>query len=88
MEPNPHCNGGLKNAVNSVNQRMKKKLWVGTLGTFTDGFNDELKKEIDMRMLGQRGSLPVWIPDKEFQSCYDEFCHQVNDSCFSLYPPI
>jgi trehalose 6-phosphate synthase/phosphatase len=77
MEPNPHCNGGLKNAVDSVGDRMKKKLWVGTLGTCTDGFGDDLRKDIDTRMLAQRDSLPVWIPDAEFQSCYDEFCHQV-----------
>lgn len=25
-------------------------------------------------------SLPVWIPDGEFASCYDEFCHQVSIS--------
>ena len=24
-------------------------------------------------------SVPVWIPDAEFESCYDEFCHQVRD---------
>jgi hypothetical protein len=80
MEPNPHCNGGLKNAVDSVGDRMKKKLWVGTLGTCTDGFGDDLRKDIDNRMLAQRDSLPVWIPDAEFQSCYDEFCHQVGVS--------
>ena len=22
-------------------------------------------------------SVPVWIPDAEFENCYDEFCHQV-----------
>ena len=90
MEPNPHCNGGLKNAVDSVGDRMKKKLWVGTLGTCTDGFGDDLRKDIDSRMLAQRDSLPVWIPDAEFQSCYDEFCHQVGVSLhwiwFSLVP--
>ena len=82
MEPNPYGNGGLKNAVDSVEDRMRKKLWVGTLGTCTDGFGDDLRKDIDSRMLAQRSSLPVWIPDAEFQSCYDEFCHQV--SCVSL----
>lgn len=78
MEPNPHGNGGLKNAVDSVGQRMKKKLWVGTLGTCTDNYSEKLRKDIDKRMFDRRDSLPVWIPDAEFQSCYDEFCHQVS----------
>jgi trehalose 6-phosphate synthase/phosphatase len=29
------------------------------------------------RMVAQNHSLPVWIPDAEFEGCYDEFCHQV-----------
>ena len=80
MEPNPHGNVGLKNAVDSVDDRIRKKLWVGTLGTCTDVFGEDLRKEINSRMLAQSSSLPVWIPDAEFESCYDEFCHQV--SCF------
>ena len=84
MEPNPQGNGGLKNAVDSVDDRMRKKLWVGTLGTCTDHFGQDLRKDIDSRMLAQRSSVPVWIPDAEFQSCYDEFCHQV--SSFLLSP--
>ncbi|KAF8963230.1 alpha,alpha-trehalose-phosphate synthase [Flammula alnicola] len=87
MEPNPHCNGGLKNAVESVGERMKKRLWVGTLGTPTDSFGEELRKDIDHRMLAQRNSLPVWIPDAEFQSCYDEFCHQVLWPCLHYAVP-
>lgn len=87
MEPNPHCNGGLKNAVESVSDRMKKKLWVGTLGTPTDSFGDELRKDIDHRMHLQKSSLPVWIPDGEFQKCYDEFCHQILWPCLHYAVP-
>ncbi|PPQ70001.1 hypothetical protein CVT24_003776 [Panaeolus cyanescens] len=87
MEPNPHCNGGLKNAVDSVGDRMKKKLWVGTLGTPTDGFSDDLKADIDDRMLREKQSMPVWIPDKEFSSAYDEFCHQVLWPCLHYAVP-
>lgn len=76
IESNPNCNGGLKNAVDSVSQKLKKKLWVGTLGTSTDRLGEELRSDIDTQMLN-RGSLPIWIPDAEFESCYDEFCHQV-----------
>lgn len=66
---------------------MKKKLWVGTLGTPTDSFSEELRKDIDQRMLSQRGQLPVWIPDTEFQKCYDEFCHQVLWPCLHYAVP-
>lgn len=87
MEPNLRGNGGLKNAVDSVGPRMKKKLWVGTLGTCTDTYGEELRKDIDKRMLEQRDSLLVWIPDAEFQSCYDEFCHQVLWPCLHYAVP-
>lgn len=79
IESNPHCNGGLKNAVASVKDRLKKKLWIGTLGTNTDTLGETLRKDIDKLMKANFDSQPVWIPDAEFESCYDEFCHQV---CF------
>ena len=75
-EPNPHANGGLHNAVRSVGSRIKRRLWVGTLGTHTDSFKDNLKRNIDRRMFEKVESVPVWIPDAEFEKCYDEFCHQ------------
>jgi len=75
-EPNPHANGGLHNAVRSVGSRIKRKLWVGTLGTHTDSYKDNLKRSIDKRMFEKVESVPVWIPDAEFEKCYDEFCHQ------------
>lgn len=60
-----------------MGSKLRKKLWVGTLGTCTDGFGEAVRHDIDARMLMEQNSLPVWIPDAEFQSCYDEFCHQV-----------
>lgn len=72
------CNGGLRNAVESVSERLRKKLWVGTLGTPTDDFKEDLRNQIDDRLRSRRDSVPVWIPDAEFQSAYDEFCHQVS----------
>ena len=71
------CNGGLKNAIESVGDRLRRKLWVGTLGTNTDGFRESLRRNIEWRMREERDSVPVWIPDSDFASCYDEFCHQV-----------
>ncbi|KAF9007082.1 glycosyltransferase family 20-domain-containing protein [Cyathus striatus] len=87
IEPNPHCNGGLKNAIDSVGDRMKKKLWVGTLGTATDSFGEGLMKSIDRRMKEMKDAAVVWIPDAEFQSCYDEFCHQVLWPCLHYAVP-
>lgn len=87
VESNPHCNGGLKNAIDSVGGKLKKKLWVGALGTNTDTFGDTLRRNIDRRMLLQSSSLPVWIPDDEFQGCYAEFCHQVLWPCLHYAIP-
>ncbi|PFH45853.1 glycosyltransferase family 20 protein [Amanita thiersii Skay4041] len=88
FEQNTHCNGGLKNAVLSVTpDRVKRLLWVGTLGTNTDNFCETLRKDIDKNMMQQRSSLPVWIPDAEFASYYDEFCHQVLWPCLHYAVP-
>ncbi|KAF8063976.1 alpha,alpha-trehalose-phosphate synthase [Lyophyllum atratum] len=89
IEPNSHCNGGLKNAIDSVGGKLKRKLWVGTLGTSTDTFPPSLRTAIDHKMaaLPQHPSLPVWIPDAEFQGCYAEFCHQVLWPCLHYAIP-
>ncbi|EKM52411.1 glycosyltransferase family 20 protein [Phanerochaete carnosa HHB-10118-sp] len=87
VEPNPHCNGGLKNAVASVKTRLRKKLWVGTLGANTDSFKESLKRNMEWRLREEQDSLPVWIPDAEFASCYDEFCHQVLWPCLHYAVP-
>ncbi|KAI0920354.1 hypothetical protein AcV5_010116 [Taiwanofungus camphoratus] len=87
VESNPHCNGGLKNAVDSMGARLRRKLWVGTLGTNTDGFREGLRRSMEWRMRDECDSLPVWIPDAEFASCYDEFCHQVLWPCLHYAIP-
>lgn len=88
IAPNPHCNGGLRNAVGSVSDRLRRKLWVGVLGTPTDRFDKDLREDINMRMREAASSLPVWIPDAEFAKCYDEFCHQVREHHLSLLPAL
>lgn len=88
IESNPHCNVGLKNAVQSVGDKLRKKLWVGTLGTNTDSFKDPLRRIIDQKMLEQCDSVPIWIPDAEFESCYDEFCHQVGTTIYLVAPSL
>lgn len=87
IETNPHCNGGLRNAVNSVRDRLRRKLWVGVLGTPTDSFDKDLRADIDQRMRLEANSLPVWIPDDEFSKCYDGFCHQVLWPCLHYAIP-
>jgi trehalose 6-phosphate synthase/phosphatase len=39
--------------------------------------SEDTRRAIDRKMRDQCESLPVWIPDEEFEKCYDEFCHQV-----------
>ncbi|KAJ7456515.1 alpha,alpha-trehalose-phosphate synthase [Mycena latifolia] len=87
VEHNGHCNGGLKNAIVSMGDKLKKKVWVGTVGTHTDSFSEPLRRAIDRRMQVEHASLPVWIPDAEFESCYDEFCHQVLWPCLHYAIP-
>jgi trehalose-6-phosphate synthase len=79
--PNPHCNGGLTNAVKSLEARLKRKRWVGTFGTNTDSFKEPLRRNIEHRMADEYDSSPVWIPDEEFTQYYDNFCHQVLWPC-------
>jgi trehalose-6-phosphate synthase len=87
VEPNPHCNGGLINAVKSLEGRLKRKRWVGTLGTNTDSFKEPLRRNIDHRMTEEYDSSPVWIPDGEFTQYYDNYCHQVLWPCLHYVVP-
>ncbi|KAG0698556.1 glycosyltransferase family 20 protein [Suillus ampliporus] len=87
LAPNNHCNGGLKNAVDSVKDRMTSKLWVGSIASSSDAFSPELKASVDRKMKDMHSSLPVWIPDAELESCYDEFCHQVLWPCLHYAVP-
>ncbi|KAG6879347.1 hypothetical protein C0992_003389 [Termitomyces sp. T32_za158] len=88
IEPSSHCNGGLKNAIDSIGTKLKK-LWVGTLGTSIDSISHSQRIEIEKSLaaLPQHPSLPVWVPDVEFSSCYAEFCHQVLWPCLHYAIP-
>jgi trehalose 6-phosphate synthase complex regulatory subunit len=87
VEPNPHGNGGLTNAVKSLEESLKRKRWVGTLGTNTDSFKEPLRRNIDHRMAEEYDSSPIWIPDDEFTQYYDNFCHQVLWPCLHYVVP-
>lgn len=73
--------------MDSVHDRLRKKLWVGTLGTNTDKFKESLKRSMEWKLKDEFESVPVWIPDSEFASCYDEFCHQVLWPCLHYAIP-
>ncbi|KAJ3868933.1 glycosyltransferase family 20 protein [Lentinula novae-zelandiae] len=77
IAPNPHVNGGLKNAIDSSSEF--SRLWIGCLGTKTDGWNLKLKERVEEALPRQEGGVevPVWLEDSVFEGCYDEFCHQV-----------
>ncbi|KAJ3853075.1 glycosyltransferase family 20 protein [Lentinula lateritia] len=77
ITPNPHVNGGLKNAIDSSNEF--SRLWIGCLGTKTDDWNLKLKERVEEALPRQEGGVevPVWLEDSVFEGCYDEFCHQV-----------
>ncbi|KAF8508074.1 glycosyltransferase family 20-domain-containing protein [Gautieria morchelliformis] len=88
LEPNPQGNGGLYNAVASVSgSLLKRKLWVGTLGTATDGFDAHVRKGVDARLRDECDSVNVWIDDNEFAGYYDVFCHQVLWPCLHYAIP-
>ncbi|KAK7026806.1 Trehalose-6-P synthase/phosphatase complex subunit [Paramarasmius palmivorus] len=77
IEPNSHCNGGLKNAFDSVGPSLDR-VWVGTLGTKTDEFSEGLKRNVEVKLREEENpGEVVWVKDDDFEGCYDEFCHQV-----------
>lgn len=78
VETNPNANGGLYNAVKSVQHQMHPngKLWVGIVGPETDDLGSEAKQSIEKK-LAEHDSVPVWVSDADFSGCYDSFCHQV-----------
>ncbi|KAI6134411.1 hypothetical protein EV401DRAFT_1908634, partial [Pisolithus croceorrhizus] len=87
LSPNTHCNGGLKNAVDSAKDGLPRRLWVGTFGSNTDGFGSEMRTNVDKCVRYMCDSVPVWIPGSEFEICYDEFCHQVLWPCLHYAVP-
>ncbi|TFK96444.1 glycosyltransferase family 20-domain-containing protein [Pterulicium gracile] len=87
FEKNMRCNGGLKNAVDSMSEKLSDVLWVGAVGTATDGFGERMRRDVERRMRGEKDSVPVWIPDREWEKAYDDFCHQVLWPCLHYAIP-
>ncbi|KAN0065423.1 Trehalose-6-P synthase/phosphatase complex subunit [Thecaphora frezii] len=78
--PNPAANGGLINAVRSIERDKLRagKLYVGTVGIDTEGWlGPGEKREIELRYRKERSSVPVWVDDDDFDSSYNQFCKQI-----------
>ncbi|KAF8512946.1 alpha-trehalose-phosphate synthase [Hysterangium stoloniferum] len=89
FEPNPQGNVGLYNAIASVSggSMVRRKLWVGALGTATDAFDSKVREQVDVKSRDENNSIPVWIDDNEFSGFYDTFCHQVLWPCLHYAIP-
>lgn len=68
--------------MDSMSEKLSDVLWVGAVGTATDGFGERMRRDVERRMRGEKDSVPVWIPDREWEKAYDDFCHQVRFSLF------
>lgn len=80
IEPSSHSNTGLFNAVNSVGDIIRERLWVGIVDSPTDDFSEDLRADLELKYQTLHESLPVWITDAEFAGCYDVYCHQVSET--------
>ena len=78
--PNPGANGGLINAVRSIERdRLRAgKLYVGTIGIETGGLlGPAERRDLEQRYRQEKSSVPVWVDDDDFDSSYNQFCKQI-----------
>ncbi|KAK0492859.1 hypothetical protein EDD18DRAFT_1108470 [Armillaria luteobubalina] len=73
IEPNAHCNGGLKNAVDLVSfssvQPQMWKVWVSTLGAETDTWSGMLHEHTSMHLwAGGYKSKVIWVENMMWKS--------------------
>lgn len=77
---NPSANGGLVNAVKSIERdRLRAgKLYVGTPGLSTEGWlGPKERRQLEQKYLKERSSMPVWLEDDDFDLSYNRFCKQI-----------
>ncbi|PWZ01488.1 hypothetical protein BCV70DRAFT_75168 [Testicularia cyperi] len=77
---NPSANGGLINAVKSIERERLRagKMYVGTPGIQTEGWlGPAEKRELEERYRKERSSMPVWLDDDDFDLSYGRFCKQI-----------
>ncbi|PKC74143.1 hypothetical protein RhiirA1_516604 [Rhizophagus irregularis] len=77
IEPCTQGNIGLQNAINSVAHNLTKRVWVGTLGMPTDTLTDKTRVDIRAKLTTEYDSIPVIVPDHDFEGHYNQFCKQV-----------
>ncbi|KAI9234707.1 MAG: glycosyltransferase family 20-domain-containing protein [Podila humilis] len=70
-------NIGLHNAVNSIQDQLSTRIWVGTLGMATDTLTDRTRGDIRAELALNHGSIPVFVNDVDFEGHYHQFCKQV-----------
>jgi len=70
-------NIGLHNAVNSIQNQLAKRIWVGTLGMATDTLPDRTRGDIKSELALNHSSIPVFVNDLDFEGHYHQFCKQV-----------
>lgn len=77
---NPSANGGLINAVKSIERERLRagKLYVGTPALSTEGWlGPAEKRHLEQRYMKERSSMPVWLQDDDFDLSYNRFCKQI-----------
>ncbi|SNX82048.1 related to alpha,alpha-trehalose-phosphate synthase, 115 KD subunit [Melanopsichium pennsylvanicum] len=77
---NPSANGGLINAVKSIERERLRagKLYVGTPAMSTEGWlGPNEKRQLEQKYLKERSSMPVWLDDDDFDLSYNRFCKQI-----------
>ncbi len=79
--PNPSANGGLINAVKSIERERLRagKLYVGTPGLSTEGgwLGPAERSHLEQKFMKERASMPVWLEDDDFDLSYNRFCKQI-----------
>ncbi|TKY86038.1 hypothetical protein EX895_004863 [Sporisorium graminicola] len=77
---NPSANGGLINAVKSIERERLRagKLYVGTPALSTEGWlGPAEKRQLEQKYIKERSSMPVWLEDDDFDLSYNRFCKQI-----------
>ncbi|CDW99593.1 hypothetical protein [Sporisorium scitamineum] len=77
---NPSANGGLINAVKSIERERLRagKLYVGTPAISTEGWLGPWeKRQLEQKYIKERASMPVWLDDDDFDLSYNRFCKQI-----------
>ncbi|KAJ3039306.1 hypothetical protein HDV00_012298 [Rhizophlyctis rosea] len=77
IEPSALGNIGLQNAVASMKNVMRERLWVGSLGESTDSWDEITRARIEARLRMEHDSVPVFVTDDEFDGHYNKFCKQI-----------